>query len=1069
MLRTFVLRDPITVNTYLQPAQSLLYVSLSFLKVKEENIMFQNVGIMTGLCSTQLWIAQAINTPEEAALVFSGPQFLVALVSGVLMAFAFQLLFTNFSVAVGIASLGSQSDSDNNESDLGGTISKIGAAVGFWTLLTVSIALFIACFLAVKLSLINSTVLGAILGVVIWATYFSLLVWLGSTAVGSLVGSVVSTATSGLQGVMGTAAVTLGANAAKNQAVSTAEEITAAVRRELTAGFDPNSIQKTLQNSLGSLQLPKLDSKEIRSQFEKILSGTDLKSLAGSEGLKNIDRQTFVDLVSSRTDFSKQESNAIVDQMEGAWKQVVGGQLQPQEQLLNLIKSATPEELKSGDFGERLQQLISSGQDRAKQSGGLANQAMQLGFNVLMGTLLERVDLSDVDVEKISDQLQKLTGQATKQAKIGTQVADKVPQLPFSPIRADVDNYLLNSYPWHLNRETIKSEFKDVIYDPEADPRTVRRQLEQLNRDYFTQKLTSRGDFPPNQVTEVVDQLESIQMEVLNTVQAAESQAQSQDLRSRVENYLRSTGKEELNPESIQRDFKTLLSDPEAGFEDLGDRLKQFDRDTFVQLFKERQDISEEEANNIIGQLENTRDSVLNGVQELQEQAKSKAQELRQKVEDYLRNTNKEELNPEGIKRELGTLLDDPQAGLSALRGRLSQFDRDTLVQLLSQRQDLSEEQINQALDSIEGVKDNILQAPQKLGSKANEQYEQTTSAIAEYLRNTNLEELDPEGIKQDLTKLLDDPKAGASAVRDRLSQVDRETLVKLLSQRQDLSEEQVNRAIDQVQEATRSLVKAPRRLARRSQKQVLDFEANLESYLRNTNKEELNPEGIKRDLQILLNDPQAALGNLGDRLSKFDRSTIVALLSQREDISEEEANRIVEQIESVRNSVGEQVQQIQQSVQSVIDGTFGKIRDYLNSLERPELNYESIQQDFSKVFDDPQAGLEVLRDRLGQFDRNTLVAVLSSREDISEADANRIIDQIEGARDNVLHQTERIQQEAQKRIEAVKQQAQKQAQETKKAIAGAAWWLFNTALVSLAASVIAGVIAVAGIAWLKI
>lgn len=61
--------------------------------------------------------------------------------------------------------------------------------------------------------------------------------------------------------------------------------------------------------------------------------------------------------------------------------------------------------------------------------------------------------------------------------------------------------------------------------------------------------------------------------------------------------------------------------------------------------------------------------------------------------------------------------------------------------------------------------------------------------------------------------------------------------------------------------------------------------------------------------------------GTLGDRISKFDRSTIVALLSGREDISEEEANRIVDQIESVRNSLVEQYQQVQQKVQSVIDG----------------------------------------------------------------------------------------------------------------------------------------------------
>ena len=214
----------------------------------------------------------------------------------------------------------------------------------------------------------------------------------------------------------------------------------------------------------------------------------------------------------------------------------------------------------------------------------------------------------------------------------------------------------------------------------------------------------------------------------------------------------------------------------------------------------------------------------------------------------------------------------------------------------------------------------------------------------------------------------------------------------------------------------------------------------------------------------MLLQDPQAGVGNLGDRLSKFDRSTLVALLSQREDISEEEANRIADQIESVRNSFVEQIQKIQQKIQSVIDGSFGKIRDYLNSLERPELNYDSIKQDFSKVFDDPQAGLEALRDRLTQFDRDTLVAVLSSREDISEADANRIIDQIESTRDGVLQRAERIQQEAQKRISALKQQATRQAEETKKAAAGAAWWLFNTALTSLAASAIAGALAVAGI-----
>ena len=202
----------------------------------------------------------------------------------------------------------------------------------------------------------------------------------------------------------------------------------------------------------------------------------------------------------------------------------------------------------------------------------------------------------------------------------------------------------------------------------------------------------------------------------------------------------------------------------------------------------------------------------------------------------------------------------------------------------------------------------------------------------------------------------------------------------------------------------------------------------------------------------------------MGDRLSQFDRSTLVALLSQREDISEEEVNKIVDQIESVRNQFVEQIQTVQHKMQSVIDGIFAKIRNYLNSLDRPELNYEGIKQDLRKVFDDPEAGFDAVRDRISQFDRDTLVALLSSREDISEADANRLIDQIESVRDSVLHRAERLQEQAQKRIKELKQNAKQQAIETRKVASTAAWWLFGTAVTSVATAAIAGVIAVGGL-----
>lgn len=1034
--------------------------------------MFQPVKYVT-----QRWVAQAASPYslieqlpiEETTLVFSGPKFVLALVAGVLMAFAFQLLLTNLAIAV-VAAPDRPSNSADSES-LGDAIRGIETKVGVGLLVSVSITLFAASFLAVKLSLVGSGLLGAITGVVIWSIYFTLLTWLGSTALGSLLGSVINTATAGVQGLLGTGTAILGQNAAKNQAISTVEDITAAVRRELTAGFDPDSIQATLQGSLGSLQLPKLDLDQIQGRFEKLLKDADLGSITDSDLLKNVDRNTLVELVRSRTDFSKQEVDRIADQLESAWKQVVGqsGPVDTQA-LIEQLKSATPNDLQAGKLNEQLGQAVKSVSGKLLPGGNLTNAALEFGATAVLGRVLQNTDFSDLDVEKIAGRLQTLqkalvpsNGQSSGQVN-GSNSNAKTPK-PFSVIQADLENYLLFSPPWHLNRETVKREFRDVLYDAAADPGIIRQELELIDHDYLVEVLSLRNDFTPEGVQELAGYLEEIRAEVFSTVQLAEAQGKSQDLRSRVENYLRSTDKQELNPDAIGRDFQTILEDPEAGFDALGDRCSQFDRSTLEQLLSQRQDISSEEASQIVSQLESTRDLVLSQARELQDRVQGEAQDLRRKVEDYLRNTNKEELNPEGIQRDLRTLLDDPQAGLSILQGRLSQFDRDTLVQLLSQRQDLSEEQVNQVLNQVESVRDSILQAPQKLAGKAKEQYDQTTQVIADYLRRTNLEELNPEGIQHDLTTLLNDPKAGTAALQSRLSQVDRETLVKLLTQRGNLTEEQVNQAINQVQAAIRNIIKAPRRLAIRARQQAVTFESSLESYLRNTKREELNPNSIKRDLQQLLQDPRAGLSSLGDRVSQFDHGTFVALLSQREDITEEEANRIANQVELSFKSVVGQVQQVQQIAQAQIDKGFGSVRNYLNSLERPELNYDGIKQDFSKLFNDPQVGLEALKNRLGQFDRSTLVAVLSSRSDISEADADRIIGQVEAARNNALKQVEQIQQETQNRLKAVQYEAQKQVRETRKVASAAAWWAFSSALFSLVSAAIGGFLAVTRLA----
>lgn len=362
--------------------------------------MLQGVRITLGLSSTQYWmkqipITQGVATPEDATLIFSGSQGFLVLIAGLVLAFAFQLLLTNFFIALGISYLDSDNhsdaDFDDQESgDLDDTIDRVGVTVGLRALGTASITLFIACFLAVKLCPVNDAVIGAILGLVIWAAYFSLLVWVSATTVGTAIGSVVNKATSGLQGIVGTATVALGAKTVSDQVVSTAEAAAATVRRELSIAVDTSSIRKAIDNYLKKLQLPEADRQEIQDEFEKLVADPEMKSIARNNHLSNIRRQTFVDLVNSRTEFSKQDVNQFLDQLEGGW-QLLWGQ-QPQKasednRLLNYLQSAQPEELKSSQLTTKLEQLIEqTRKHQAKQQAEAAQKVAETAAWWLFGT-----------------------------------------------------------------------------------------------------------------------------------------------------------------------------------------------------------------------------------------------------------------------------------------------------------------------------------------------------------------------------------------------------------------------------------------------------------------------------------------------------------------------------------------------------------------------------------------------------------------------------------------------------------------------------------------------------------
>ena len=995
---------------------------------------------------------------------------LISILSGVILAFGFQLLLTNLSMAAGVSYVAHSSNTSSSDSSNGSGLKKIGMAFGVWTLVTVSLALLAASYMAVKLLPGAYPAMGIIIGLVIWATYFTTLVWFSSTAVGSLVGSVVKSATSGFQTIMGTATATLGAKKASDQVVQTAEAAAAAIRRELSGTIDISGIQDTLQDYIGGLKSAEVDVASVEKEFERLIAESDL--LKQDSGLlPALDGDAIEKLVSDNTDLSRDEVKRLSKRLHGVWESRTGNSGNSAlNALLATVATATGGQLASEGIGDQLGKLVSEVKRANSSSSGGRRRAQSpfkqvaaQGLSSVIGMVLSKVDLPEMDANTIVGQIKQaqreIEGQAASLAPQDMQDALSSGE---NTIKSDVENYIHHAYISELKSPNLEEIFRNVIYDHEADATQLREQLSGFGRSVFVEALSARGMLTQAEIREISNRLEVTRQMVLKDVIHAEAVAAEKRVHGYIQSFFKYTPASELNSEMGEEAFRTIIENEPLQASLLRSKLASINADYIRQFLVGRNDVQAHEVSEKYAQL---LQRIIADEEGVEQAAKVRLQQQQKSIEDYLRSTGKPELSPEGIKRDLQALLNEPDEGIRRMRGRVAQFDRDTLVKTLSARPEFSEQDVDSVVGSVEETWQSAMRTPSKVSRQVQAKYDEATSAIAEYLRNTGKPELSPEGIKRDLQKLVDHPRAGAQAIRFRLSKMDRDTLVQLLAQRDDLSADEINRTIDSLLSGIQSLIGAPRRLARRTQDststQAASFQSAFEDYLRNTDKQELNPTGIKRDLQTLLNDPKLGASKLSDRLAQMDDSTVVALLAQRSDMTEEEAKEIVGRVADVRHQIKGQLRSIQQSLESTLDRIFAKIRDYLQSLNRPELDYYGIKRDVRLIFDDPQAGFSAMNDRLSQFDRDTVMALVTSHSGISERDAHRVIEQVESAKESVLRKAQNVEREVEHRLHAVKTQTQQQIEEAKAAAEVASWWLFGTALISAIAAAGGGLWAV--------
>ncbi|QDV38798.1 ICP22 family protein [Tautonia plasticadhaerens] len=305
------------------------------------------------------------------------------------------------------------------------------------------------------------------------------------------------------------------------------------------------------------------------------------------------------------------------------------------------------------------------------------------------------------------------------------------------------------------------------------------------------------------------------------------------------------------------------------------------------------------------------------------------AQRLKRDLRDYLRELKPRPLDPGAVRRQVAGLLDDLELHAVSAGGDGPVIDVEGVVADLRSRGALGPEAVEsvrrglseafdvaraEASDPDKGPAESAIDAAQRLSGKSRRSAEAGRRRLEQYLGRTDLPELDPEGIKRDLTRLFTEPRAGAAALRSRVAMMDRETVRSLLEARSDVSPEQADRILDAVQGVVSSITgladtgrdELDTRLSRAeggAEAVRRRAERKLRSYFDSLGQPELDYDGIKDDVALLFHDPQAGAEALKARWQAMDRDALRAVIaSSRSDLDEDDAEALLSRLESVRD-----------------------------------------------------------------------------------------------------------------------------------------------------------------------
>ncbi|MFN6944468.1 MAG: hypothetical protein ACK4ND_05940 [Cytophagaceae bacterium] len=546
--------------------------------------------IITGGLLTSTAYASMAQTADTGVISLS-PQFFFAIIAGVLLALAFQLILTALSAATGISLLGNvrekydnrntntenKNKDKNKEEDKDDTPTgvKITSAAGGWTVISMSLSLFFASWLAVRFSLVADLAIGLTLGLVVWATFILIMSYIEYKAARSFFGAMWNMVSEGFKASVN-AGKSLLSTSDDAKIAKVADKTVHTIGQELTHAFDNSKLVKNFDDYIQKLQPKDLDYEGIKQDFVNMLKEIEFKQKTELTD-EGIIKKTFIDVAESTPKFSKEN---------------VG----------------------------KLKNVFNEAKNIAGSEGGKADKLMKTADKILPG--------NEEDHNEIKE---KITA------------------------------YLKSTGKEELKPEKLSKDLEQMMRDPVSSKDIIKKKVRAIDKEAIVSAISDRTDMDENEVKQIVGQVENVFSKITEKVKdltgmaeesgekaeemggeaSKKAQKYKLDFEEKLRTYFNSLEREELNYERLKLDVRHMLHDPGASFSILKDRFSKFDRHTYAALISGSTNLSRGEAELIFDKIEETKSDVLNTVKEMEDLAKSKAEEAKVFAVQQVENTRK--------------------------------------------------------------------------------------------------------------------------------------------------------------------------------------------------------------------------------------------------------------------------------------------------------------------------------------------------------------------------------------------------------------------------------------------